>query len=89
MDAETFGKRLKLMGWVISLSGTGLYLFGYFYEEGMSIVNWPGFLADYLPNWQAEAGFVISMLGCIPLFMGEAALANAEAEENEEATNEI
>ena len=87
MDAETFAKRLKLMGWVISLTGTALYLFGYFYEDGMSIVSWPGFLADYLPNWQAEAGFVISILGCIPLFMAEAALGQVDAEAEEAANS--
>ena len=67
--------RLKAIGWIISILGMGLWLYGYFTEGGAMLVDWPrylpGWLADFVPNWQAELGFAISLVGMVPLYYVE------------------
>ncbi len=68
-------RQLKILGWVVSLVGTALYLYGYFSDGGAALINWPVYLPDwaveFVPNWQAELGFALSIVGSIPLYYVE------------------
>ena len=54
-----------IIGWIIFLSGSALWLYGYFAVGHQSIVDWharaPWWIADFLPNLESELG----MLFCI------------------------
>lgn len=49
-----------IAGWVILVVGTILWVFGYFTSGHPSLVDWqahvPWWIADYLPNVEAEIG---------------------------------
>lgn len=66
---------IKPIGWIVSIIGMGLWLYGYFAEGGASVIDWPQYIpawaADFVPNWQAELGFAISLIGMIPLYYVE------------------
>lgn len=66
---------LVILGWVISIVGGGLYVYGYFADGGMTVVNWTSFMPEWasalVPTWQAELGLALSIVGAIPLFYVE------------------
>src|SRR5882757_5522045 len=49
-----------IVGWIISLVGTGLWFHGYFVAGGPSLIDWhaisPWWIADFLPNVESEIG---------------------------------
>ena len=61
-----------VIGWVISLAGTALWIFGYFVTGHPSIVNWhavtPWWIADFLPNIESEIGMVVMFAGMVPIY---------------------
>ncbi len=63
---------IKTAGWVVSVVGMGLWLYGYMIDGGASIVDWsqylPGWAAEFVPNWQAEFGLALSMIGMVPIY---------------------
>ena len=66
---------LATLGWVISIVGGGLYVYGYFASGGATVIDWPnlmpGWVSAFVPTWQAELGLVLSVIGGIPLFYVE------------------
>ena len=64
-------KKLVLFGWLLSGAGTLLWLYGYLYTGTKSVIDWaaltPWWIADYLPNREAEIGLLILCIGMIPL----------------------
>jgi hypothetical protein len=71
------------IGWVLTVAGTVLWTLGYFFTSGSSpFLDWPSFspqwIADYLPNWQSEAGLLMAFLGQAPILYGQSK-ANAAA----------
>ena len=66
---------LKTVGWIISIVGAALYCYGYFADGGPAIIEWPLYLPDwavqFVPNWQAESGFALSIVGAIPIYYVE------------------
>ena len=67
--------RLKAIGWIISILGTALYLYGYFADGGTPVINWPLYLpewaAAFVPTWEAELGFALSIVGSLPIYYVE------------------
>lgn len=67
--------RLKTIGWMITILGMGLWLYGYFTEDGAMLVDWsrhvPAWAAAFVPNWQAELGFALSLIGMVPIYYVE------------------
>ncbi len=64
---------LTVAGWVGLSIGTVLSTYGYF-ATGMSrFINWPVFLpewvAETLPNAEAELGMLLVLVGCIPVYL--------------------
>jgi hypothetical protein len=60
------------IGWIISLSGTGLWLYGYFATGYPSLIDWhaktPGWIADFLPNIESEVGMTLAIVGMVPIY---------------------
>jgi hypothetical protein len=61
-----------VIGWVIMLAGTALWLYGYFVTGHPSLVNWhaetPWWIADFLPNKESEIGMVVMFIGMVPIY---------------------
>jgi hypothetical protein len=53
----------KILGWAINLIGLALWLYGYFWSGRPPLIDWrstaPWWIADFLPNIEAEAGMVL------------------------------
>lgn len=74
--AETRNPRqFAQVAWVVTLLGCALWTYGYFVGGSPSIIDWPAiaphWIADYLPNWQAEVGLALTLLGSIPLYYAQ------------------
>ena len=59
-------------GWIMSVSGTALWLYGYFAGGNTSFINWhanaPWWIADYLPNAKSEFGMMLVIISFVPLY---------------------
>ena len=55
--------KIAIAGWCIMLTGTVLWLYGYFVTGSPSLFDWaqytPWWIADFLPNIQSEIGMVL------------------------------
>jgi hypothetical protein len=62
----------SIAGWIIVLAGSALWIYGYFVAGHASLVDWraisPSWVADFLPNIEAEIGLVLSIVGLVPLY---------------------
>jgi hypothetical protein len=60
-------RKQAIAGWVISLAGTALWLYGYYTTGHAPFVDWkihtPWWIADFLPNREAEIGMVLICVG--------------------------
>jgi hypothetical protein len=67
------GTRAKgqLAGWALSIAGFALWGYGYLTLGHSPIMNWPalvpGWLAETMPNLEAEAGMTLLILGSLPV----------------------
>lgn len=61
-----------IIGWIIFLFGSAVWLYGYFATGHPSIVDWhartPWWIADFLPNLEAEVGMSLCFAGMIPIY---------------------
>jgi hypothetical protein len=61
-----------IIGWIISLAGTALWIYGYFATGNPSLINWhantPWWIADFLPNIESEIGMVLAFAGMVPIY---------------------
>jgi hypothetical protein len=59
--------------WIGSLGGMVLWLYGYLTAGSPSLVDWhnrvPWWIADYLPNIQAEIGMALMVVGMVPIYL--------------------
>jgi hypothetical protein len=60
------------IGWIISLLGTALWLYGYYASGHPSLIDWhttaPWWIADFLPNIESEVGMVLAFAGMVPIY---------------------
>jgi hypothetical protein len=66
-------RKTAIFGWALLLAGTALWLYGYLVATGNSpVIDWqantPWWIADYLPNIEAEIGMVLMFVSMIPLY---------------------
>ncbi len=58
-----------ILGSVLSLFGASVWLYGYLAVGVPPLINWqahtPWWIADYLPNFQAEIGMAIMCIGAV------------------------
>jgi len=61
-----------IIGWIIELAGTALWLFGYFTTGNPSVIDWhasaPWWISDFLPNIESEIGMALVFAGMIPMY---------------------
>ena len=61
-----------IIGWVILFVGTALWAYGYFSTGNPSLVDWhadtPWWIADFLPNLEAEAGAALVLASMLPIY---------------------
>lgn len=66
---------IKIIGWIVSIVGMGLWLYGYYADGGAPVLDWPLYLPDwaaaFVPNWVAELGFALSLIGMIQIYYAE------------------
>ena len=64
--------KIVIIGWIISLAGTALWVYGYFATGSPSLIDWhantPWWIADYLPNIESEIGMVLTFVGMVPVY---------------------
>ena len=64
--------RTVIVGWVIELVGTVLWLYGYFFTGNPSLIDWhanaPWWIADFLPNIESEIGVALVLVGMVPMY---------------------
>jgi hypothetical protein len=69
------------LGWGLSIVGTALWAYGYFAGGLPALVDWPAlvpeWIAEFLPNMQAEIGFALMILGSVPVYWAMWAQAKA------------
>ena len=63
------------IGWAATLLGCALWTYGYFAGGSRPFIDWlelaPRWIAEYLPNWQAEVGMALALVGSIPLYYAQ------------------
>ena len=71
-DCEEPMSRINLAGWILMFAGCGLWLYGYLVGGHPRLVDWPqvlpGWLAEYLPNLESEAGFAVMIVAMVPTY---------------------
>jgi hypothetical protein len=64
--------KVVIIGWIISLAGLALWLYGYFVTGHPSLIDWhanaPWWIADYLPNIEAEVGMTLMLIAMVPMY---------------------
>ncbi len=64
--------KLLLVGWILSLAGAALWTYGFLVTGHPPFIDWqaatPWWIADYLPNVEAEFGMLLVVLGMIPIY---------------------
>ncbi|MGB6507315.1 MAG: hypothetical protein WBF07_04095, partial [Xanthobacteraceae bacterium] len=64
--------KAQLIGWIISLAGMVVWLYGYLVTGHPSLFDWsattPWWIADYLRNVESEIGMALMLGGMIPIY---------------------
>ena len=63
--------KTRIVGYLISIAGTVLWIYGYFTAGDPSLIDWrartPEWIAKFLPNFQSEIGMVLIFVAMIPM----------------------
>ena len=69
--SESLGKAV-IVGWIATLVGTVLWLYGYFATGHPSVFDWhantPWWIADFLTNIESEIGMALLFAGMVPIY---------------------
>jgi hypothetical protein len=61
-----------IVGWIVMLIGTALWVYGYFVTGHPTVVDWkadtPGWIAEFLPNIESEIGMVLVFIAMVPMY---------------------
>ena len=64
--------RRAIIAGMITAAGIILWLYGYVVTGHPSLIDWqantPWWIADYLPNIEAEIGMLLLIVGMIPIY---------------------
>lgn len=64
--------RTALAGWIITVAGTIVWIYGYFVTGHPPLIDWqaytPWWIADYLPNLESEIGLALVCIGMVPMY---------------------
>ena len=60
-----------IIGYITSLAGTALWLYGYFEPGHPALIDWhtysPWWIADFLPNMESEIGMALVFASTVPI----------------------
>src|SRR6476619_3741498 len=72
ITSESSVTKTAITGWAIFLSGSAIWLYGYFITGHPSIIDWhartPWWIADFLPNLESELGMLLCIAGIVPMY---------------------
>ncbi len=61
-----------ILGWIASLAGMALWLYGYLVTGHPSLIDWradtPWWIADFLPNIESEIGLALVCVGSVLVY---------------------
>jgi hypothetical protein len=61
-----------IIGWIVQLVGTALWIYGYFVTGHPSFIDWhahtPWWIADFLPNIESEIGMALVCAALVPIY---------------------
>jgi Ni,Fe-hydrogenase I cytochrome b subunit len=61
-----------IIGWIVMLVGTALWVYGYFVTGHPTVVDWkadtPNWIAEFLPNIESEIGMVLVFIAMVPIY---------------------
>ena len=61
-----------ILGWIASLAGMALWLYGYLVTGHPSLIDWradtPWWIADFLPNIESEIGMALVCVGSVLVY---------------------
>ena len=64
--------KTRVVGWIISFAGSGLWCYGYISVGNPPIFDWhangPAWIASFLPNIESEIGMALAFAGMIPMY---------------------
>jgi len=64
--------KTAIIGWLVCLFGSALWLYGYFVIGHPSMIDWPAispsWIADFLPNLESELGMLLCIVGMVPMY---------------------
>ena len=76
---------MYLIGWIITLLGLAAWLVGYMTTGTPSFIDWPAvapnWIAEFLPNLEAEIGFLLMLVGAAPMYWPAKTGANMRGRE--------
>jgi hypothetical protein len=65
-------KKNLIVGYTLQTVGLAIWLYGYLTPGDRSLIGWsdytPWWIADCLPNFQAEIGMVLMLVGMVPTY---------------------
>ena len=70
-ESEIVNKGI-IIGWIVQLVGTALWIYGYFVTGHPSLIDWhahtPWWIADFLPNIESEIGMALVCAALGPIY---------------------
>jgi hypothetical protein len=64
--------KVVIIGWIIELVGTTLWIYGYFATGNAALIDWhansPWWIAEFLPNIESEIGMALAFAGMILIY---------------------
>lgn len=68
-DQQVWTRKTAVAGFIISLVGTALWIYGYFSTGSPPLIDWqartPWWIAKFLPNLQSEIGVGLMCVGMV------------------------
>ena len=58
----------KSIGWAIYAAGFVVWLFGYLSAGHVSVIDWPWWISNFVPNLEAELGLALMFASMIPIY---------------------
>jgi len=64
--------KTRIVGYLISIGGTVLWIYGYFTTGDPSLIDWrvqaPEWIAKFLPNLESEIGMMLNFVAMISMY---------------------
>lgn len=61
-----------IIGWIISLAGAALWIYGYFATGNPSRIDWhantPWWITHFLPNMESQIGMALAFAGMVLIY---------------------